>query len=324
MNGDEPRMAAAAMAMASPGLDDCRYFDQLLSWRKEHPKSLALLANQTRHERATAAQHGPRKRKVWDLIVFGHELAMLRLHMQQLKHVVAGFLVTESTTCFQQSKTKPAVLTEAIASGTLPAGLAAMTKEVKIVELADAIRGGHCRNETLPMVHPKARRIMPAPKYSTRCFQAYQRWVLLELLERHAAPGDLALVADVDEIANPSFVELAALCAPFPPGLQPYRDVGMIIVQARQHKFGTHCDSGDTWTDGPRLYAVDWVLDYRKRKVMEFDQLRNQMGLSTSNPSPIVARASAAESHPALLSSLPWNYDSHLSDTIHTFRPQLW
>jgi len=35
------------------------------------------------------------------------------------------------------------------------------------------------------------------------------------------------------------------------------------------------------------------VLDYRKRKVMEFDQLRNQMGLSTSNPSPVVARGGA-------------------------------
>eukprot|EP00966_Prymnesium_polylepis_P132859 3071032-Prymnesium_polylepis.1 len=96
---------AAPLARQPVDQVDCGFFDDQMTTVRT--LAAAQLANQTRAARATTTRR-PRRRKVWDLIVFGHELPMLRLHMRTLQGVVAGFLVTESTTCFQQAKTKPA------------------------------------------------------------------------------------------------------------------------------------------------------------------------------------------------------------------------
>ena len=61
----------------------------------------------------------PRRRQIWDAIVFGFELPMLQLHMRTLFSSVAGFLVTESDSCFQTRTPKQPVLTEALRNGTL-------------------------------------------------------------------------------------------------------------------------------------------------------------------------------------------------------------
>ena len=40
-------------------------------------------------------------------------------------------------------------------------------------------------------------------KYSSRCFQAVQRFTTMQMLLERAGPYDLGLVSDVDEIARP-------------------------------------------------------------------------------------------------------------------------
>ena len=187
-------------------------------------------------------------RRVWDLIVFGFEMDMLRLHMRVLESIVAGFLVTESTRCFQTRKEKRALLTEALNSNSsvLPRSLAALTA-VKVVTDADGKRA-NCV-------------MRPNSKYSTRCFQNVQRLALLDLLFAHADADDLAFVSDVDEIAKPSFVQLMRACAPFPP-LKQWREdfVGSLIGAVAHSQFGLHCvANGNTWSDGPRLYVAGWL-----------------------------------------------------------------
>ena len=162
-------------------------------------------------------------RKVWSAIVFGFELEMLRLHLATLADAVDGFLVTEADTCFQTAKTKPLVLTDALSQNALPSAVAAKTF-VRVVRYADAEqflktrppeefrKGGRASGFSLaPLKAPSESR-----RYSTRFFQAYQRYSLLELLAAHAAADDLVFVADVDEIADPQFVARARSCAPFP------------------------------------------------------------------------------------------------------------
>ena len=162
-------------------------------------------------------------RKVWSAIVFGFELEMLRLHLATLADAVDGFLVTEADTCFQTAKSKPLVLTDALSQNALPSAVAAKTF-VRVVRYADAEqflktrppeefrKGGRASGFSLaPLKAPSESR-----RYSTRFFQAYQRYSLLELLAAHAAADDLVFVADVDEIADPQFVARARSCAPFP------------------------------------------------------------------------------------------------------------
>jgi hypothetical protein len=156
-------------------------------------------------------------RKIWDCILFGFEMPLLLLHMQTLEAVVDGFLVTESTTCFQTSKAKPAVLSNALAAGSLPVALAKMTT-VRVITLEEGKDAG-CRDMALPSRSSggSADGGSQSRSYSGRCFQSVQRLALLTLLAQKAAPDDLAFVADVDEIVAPRLVSLLRTCAPFPP-----------------------------------------------------------------------------------------------------------
>ena len=215
-------------------------------------------------------------RKIWDCILFGFEMPLLLLHMQTLEAVVDGFLVTESTTCFQTSKAKPAVLSNALAAGSLPVALAKMTT-VRVITLEEGKDAG-CRDMALPSRSSggSADGGSQSRSYSGRCFQSVQRLALLTLLAQKAAPDDLAFVADVDEIVAPRLVSLLRTCAPFPPFEDWHRHgmgaghaqgsddfsayPGYIHIAARQLMYGAHCDFGETWKDGPRLYHAGWVL----------------------------------------------------------------
>lgn len=218
--------------------------------------------------------HKP-QRKIWDCILFGFEFPLLLLHMHTLEHVIDGFLVTESTACFQTAKSKQAILSEALAAGTMPSSLASMTT-VLVIAREDGIAAG-CKDMVQRTSHllplndsmsiPHGSRI----RFSGRCFQSVQRLALLSLLERKAAPDDLAFIADVDEIAAPQLVSLLRTCAPFPPlamwprtpeggELDDSAYAGYMHIAARQLLYGAHCDLGESWKDGPRLYLAGWLL----------------------------------------------------------------
>jgi hypothetical protein len=216
----------------------------------ESPREAAHFVNQST---ITGAER-PIRRRVWDMIVFGFELDMLRLHMLTLDASVDGFLVSEATVCFQTRTTKPALLTEAIAAGTLPAALArkaavkVVTREVGAASCPDMVGRGRSH------------------RYSPRCFQAVQRYATLELLATRAASDDLVLVSDVDEIASPSVVRLLQACAPFPrwrpSAPNAYIDGGhtaSLWLEVHQHKYGVHCDTGASWFEGPRVYLAGWL-----------------------------------------------------------------
>ena len=237
-------------------MPNCSAFDSLLSLPKT-PTGAAKYASELRLARD---ENRKIKRKVYDCILFGFEMDMLRLHMRTLEHVVDGFLVTESTTCFQTAKSKPAHLSDALAAGTWPAALAAKTA-VKIVTLADGAAAG-CKDAQRKAVGKQSGR-----QYSGRCYQTVQRFHLLELLLKRAGPDDLALISDVDEIASPSFVSLASWCAPFPP-LSQWPTVeahtGYLHLNVRQYKYGLHRDNGFSWWNGPRLYVAGWLRRMRE------------------------------------------------------------
>jgi len=72
----------------------------------------------------------PPGRRIFEMITFGFELEMLTLHMRVMQPEVAGFLVAEATSTFQAvnqadlTRSKPAVLSEALGNGTFPLDLA--------------------------------------------------------------------------------------------------------------------------------------------------------------------------------------------------------
>ena len=246
----------------------------------KHTEAAKAFANMT----ALAAVQRPILRRVWNMVVFGFEMDMLRLHMQTLDGAVDGFLVTESTLCFQTRKEKQALLSRALAHGNvLPAHIARKT-HVKVVSREEG--EASCHGD---VVEHKAR-------YSPRCFQNLQRYLLLELLDAHAADDDLAFVADVDEIAAPPAVRLLQACAPFPrwshaayaTGPPSQRFISQLMLTIRQHKFGAHCDTGDSWSDGPRLYLAGWLRFSRR---VGFGAWRNQTARSARARPPASKRA---------------------------------
>ena len=97
-----------------------------------------------------------------------------------------------------------------------------------------------------------------------------QRYVSLEMLLAVASADDLALVADVDEIARPHIVRQMAACVPHAPG-----PLGRVYgLSARQFKFGAHCDTGYVWEEGPKLYSVGWLNSSQVWDPKGFDAMR--------------------------------------------------
>ena len=203
-----------------------------------HPAVNAAVRNAT--ARAVAAQETP-ARRVWDLTPFGYELPMLMLRFRTLEMAVDGFLVTESTTTHTNNERKPAVLTEALSSNRtlLPDRLLAKI-HVRVLDFAK-----------------EKQRFCPTP--NMRCFEALQRFVLLEMLFKVAAPEDLALVGDTDEFARPSVVNNLRLCYPFD---AEARLPDFVVLRLTLFKFGVHCDHGNTFELGTRAFSVGTLLGH--------------------------------------------------------------
>ena len=83
------------------------------------PKALRVVKRFENASAAALAQAAAGQlpsRRIFSMVAFGFEMAMLRLHMETLSPIVAAFLVSESRRRFQTKKEKPAVLTDAIAA----------------------------------------------------------------------------------------------------------------------------------------------------------------------------------------------------------------
>lgn len=136
------------------------------------------------------------RRRVFALITFGYELEMLALHMRVLQPEVTRFLVAEATSTYDAinqgrlAPDKPAVLSEAIGQRTFPPDLAELVT-VRVLRAAEEA--------------PRCKAAKPARFAGPHgCWEARHRSVLLELLFGVAdRDDDLALLADVDEIASP-------------------------------------------------------------------------------------------------------------------------
>ena len=71
-----------------------------------------------------------------------------------------------------------------------------------------------------------------------------------------AAPEDVALVADTDEIARPEAVRMLKRCYPFgASGEEP----GMLVLQARAFHYGVHCRGATVWEFGPHAFSVAFL-----------------------------------------------------------------
>ena len=214
------------------------------------------------------------RRRVWDLVTFGHDLQMLEFHMRQLESAVDGFLVSESTVCFQMRKTKPALLRDAIVAGSFPSSLVNMTRvSVVTAVTAKAVCGtGQER------------------RFSNRCLQQLQRFRGLEMLLEVARGDDLALVSDVDEIVRPSLIERMRQCIPCPPLARRRANIsrpwecstwsagnGLTTVLQRDFRTGLHCDGGaDSWS-AVKLHCANWLISEKAEGRLtqrSFDQLR--------------------------------------------------
>lgn len=186
-------------------------------------------------DHALVKTHSTSLPKIWDCIPFGFELEMLWLHMKTLEAHVTGFIVTESETTHTTDARKRLLLTEAIANKTLPKALAGTRIVVRVVDFVRD-RPRFCgRNGNV-----------------VKCFENFQRFLLLEKLFEHAAPGDLALFGDVDEIARPSVVNMLAQCRPFS-GPSP----SFYVLRLSLYKFGVQCAHGNTFGFGTRAFSVD-------------------------------------------------------------------
>jgi hypothetical protein len=189
--------------------------------------------------RAAPLAHAPRRgglRRVFELITFGFELEMLTLHMRILQPEVAGFLVAEATSTYQAvnqgdlAPSKPAVLSAALANGTFPAELAAAVR-VRVLRAAEEVprckakrearvAGPHGCWEAVCEGPSPPTHVLGAPSHQHRCdsdarraAQRHRAALLELLLEVATQPDDLAMLADVDEIASPRSLHALRRCA---------------------------------------------------------------------------------------------------------------
>ena len=191
------------------------------------------------HRRPSASRH----RRVWDCTPLGYELDMYYLHVRTLVDVVDHFLVAESTTTHTTDKTKPLLLSEAMARSAVPRPIAHANISVVVVDF-EAERPRFCAGKMGYNI--------------VKCMENLQRFKLVERIVSAGAPGDLALFGDADEIARPSAVSLLAQChvfdaaaaagAPPPPAYY--------ILKLTLYKFGVQCDHGNTFSLGTRAFGV--------------------------------------------------------------------
>ena len=162
------------------------------------------------------------------------------------------------------TRKKPLLLTEIMANGSLPKELAGVSISVHAVEYQKH-KHRFCSSGGPPV----------------RCFENFQRFMLVEALLQVAGPNDLALFGDVDEIARPSVVSMLAWCYPFDGRLDwhaPYYILRLTLL-----KFGLHCDHGNTFVLGTRAFSVAALrTDYGNYKTATPQRL-SQMSFAFSH-----------------------------------------
>ena len=175
---------------------------------------------------------------------------MLKLHMRIMQPEVAGFLVAEATSTYQAvnqgqlTRSKPAVLSEALGNGTFPSDLAALL----------TVRVLHAEFEV-----PRCKATREARVAGPHgCWEARHRQVLLELLFAVAGDDDLALLADVDEIASPHAVRLLRRCAVLQSAAAPEAP-HKLTLQAFSVMYGVHCWPGRATWFAPHAFSVSWL-----------------------------------------------------------------
>lgn len=163
--------------------------------------------------------------------------------MKTIDPYVHEFIVAESTLRFQTNKRKPALLSQ------------------NIQDFSPSIQ----RKTSISVT----RKLINCPRnlkgFSTRCFQQQQRYQTLKLfLQRSSYDLDIAIVSDVDEIPKPYYLNRLRHC-----------NIDTMILKAHQFKFGTHCDSGVSWYEGPKIYSRHW-LQAGNFSPVTFDNLRRR------------------------------------------------
>ena len=228
-------MAVTQVVHAHPGAMSCAA--QLSSFRTARDPLVAAAFRNISRRADTVAALGLRRR-VWDLIPLGLELDMLWLHTMTLESVVDGFLVMEATTTHTGDVRKPAFARDALANGTVPTAAIARKLRVRVIDFAE-----------------ERRRFCPNPHI--RCYEALQRFLLLDMLFEVAGPDDIALVNDVDEFVRPSVVTMLRQCYPFDAYSHspPYLSLRLSLF-----KFGVHCDHGAIFDLGARVFSVGTLM----------------------------------------------------------------
>mmetsp|Transcript_44222 Transcript_44222/g.96481 ORF Transcript_44222/g.96481 Transcript_44222/m.96481 type:complete len:410 (-) Transcript_44222:456-1685(-) len=237
-------MMLAFIAMASAQHDCAPFLSSISPPRVPHTAALFKQAV----DKASKHSFSQPQRRVWDLIIFGYELDILQLHMQVLYPHVAGFLVSEASIEHQINRSKPTILSDALAhDATLPNYMRDKTT-VTVLGLADV---SSCEKSIVRQTDGRT--------FSTPCFEGLQRFATLRLLFARAGPDDLAISADVDEIARPEVISALIRCHPYGPHASSLEEGGGLVLQARWQRYGLHCDGGLTWKPGPKLFAVRWL-----------------------------------------------------------------
>lgn len=183
--------------------------------------------------------------RVWDCIPFGYELDMLWLHLRTVQSAVHRFLITESATTHTTKRTKPLALSNAIANMSVPATVMGLLPRMTI-RIVD--------------YHAERDRFCSGGKWTKnppRCFEAFQRFALVEMVLQHAAPHDVALFGDVDEIPRPETIVKLAACHISVPGAGH-----MIVLRLSLFKYGVHCAEGNTFRLGTRLFRLTWLRQH--------------------------------------------------------------
>ena len=207
------------------------------------PRS-SRFVNHTRDQHAIVPDSPTKLRRIWDCIPFGFELDMLWLHLQTLGEVVDRFVIAESNTTHSARSAKPLVLTSLLANGSVPKALQSLATKmtVRVVDFHQG-RARYCQGGR--WVH---NRVM--------CFEAFQRFVLVETVIELASPGDLALFGDTDEIAKPDVVRMLAQCYPFDGDAASKERPFFYILKLSLYQYGVHCQIGNDWKHGTRAFSV--------------------------------------------------------------------
>jgi len=207
------------------------------------PRS-SRFVNHTRDQHPIVPDSPTKHRRIWDCIPFGFELDMLWLHLQTLGEVVDRFVIAESSTTHTARSAKPLVLTSLLANGSVPKAWQSLATKMT-VRVVDFHQGSARYCQGGRWVH---NRVM--------CFEAFQRFVLVETVIELASPGDLALFGDTDEIAKPDVVRMLAQCYPFDGDAASKERPFFYILKLSLYQYGVHCQIGNDWKHGTRAFSV--------------------------------------------------------------------